>query len=88
MSTTLMTPEEVAESLHNRVSAFVIRRLVRKGEVACIKAGRGKVLFTDEQVKALLAHLTAPVRVRTTEPAQPEPNLGFRATGRSAASHR
>lgn len=79
---TFRSPEQVSEDL-GHISPHTIRRLVREGKIACTKLARGKFVFTDGQVDAMIAHLEAPAKT----PAKRGPSsLG--PTARSAASRR
>lgn len=63
---TLRTPEQVADDLgrdeagRHIASPFMIRRLVRDKKVACTKLARGRIVFTPQQVEAMLAQLVQP----------------------------
>jgi predicted site-specific integrase-resolvase len=84
MGERLRTPEEVAVDLGGHISPHTIRGHVRSGHLACIKAARGKYLFTDEQVQALLGYLERPAKA-STERATDSP---FGSTGRSKSTRR
>jgi hypothetical protein len=78
----LMTPEEVSASLDGRISAWTIKALVRKRKVACTRGPHRKVLFTEEQRRAILTHLTDDPAQETTAPG------AFKGTARSEAARR
>ncbi|QAY16153.1 helix-turn-helix DNA binding domain protein [Arthrobacter phage Sonali] len=79
----LRTPEEVAELLVH-ISPFTIRRMVQKKEIAYTPGARGKVLFSQAQINALLEHLAVPAGAPAPAPAEDEEDV-FKTSSRSKA---
>ena len=87
----LMTPEEAADQLRH-ITAYEIRGMARRGEIAYVKGSRNKVLLTAEQVEALVQGLiqspdAAKARGETVQPQAPRVSA-IRATPRSKAMRR
>lgn len=91
-SMTLRTPEQVAAHLgtddagEHLVSPFTIRRLVREKKVACTKLARGRVMFTEPQIAAMVAHLEQPIG--STTPGTISTANTFTPSARSRSSRR
>jgi predicted site-specific integrase-resolvase len=83
MGERLRTPEEVAEALGGHIPEYTIRGYVRAGHVQCIKGPRGKFLFADKHVAALMDYLEHPTPRKDARPASV-----FGATERSKAARR
>jgi predicted site-specific integrase-resolvase len=81
MGERLRTPEEVAEALGGHIPEYTIRGYVRAGHVQCIKGPRGKFLFADKHVAALMDYLENPRPVK-----EELPESVFGATKRSKAT--
>jgi len=57
----LYTVAEISEIL-GQISPATIRRLAKDGHVEWVEGSRNAILMTDEQIGALLRHLTHPRR--------------------------
>lgn len=83
MSLELYSPEEVSEMLRRKVSAWTIRKLAREKKIDHTRIERGKILFTEAQVKSFLESCTRPA---TAVIAVEESALAFQGTSRSRKS--
>lgn len=80
----LRTPEQVSDDLGGNLKVATIRRHCRERLIAYTGGDRGKYLFTDAQVAAMLAYMSKPPK--TVDP-RPRESV-FKSTPRSKASRR
>ena len=62
----LWSPEELEIAYDGRIKARRIRSLVAAGRVTCTRGRARRVLFTADQVPALLAAMSDPAPAQTT----------------------
>ncbi|MGV2855366.1 helix-turn-helix domain-containing protein [Glutamicibacter sp. AGC13] len=80
MNVALYSPEEVSVELRRKVSPWTIRKLAREKKIAHTRVERGKILFTEAQVKAFLESC---VRQADSAPEVEPEALAFQGTSRS-----
>lgn len=57
----LWTPEEIEDHYCGDINARRVRKLVAAGSIPCTRGAKRKVLFTEEQVRAVLAAMADPM---------------------------
>lgn len=80
MNLELYSPEEISEKLRRKISPWLIRKLAREKKIEHTRIERGKILFTEAQVKEFLESWSQPVAVA---PAVQSVGLAFSGTSRS-----
>jgi len=76
----LYSPEEISDKLRRKVSPWLIRKLAREKKIEHTRIDRGKILFTESQVKAFLDSCSRPAEAA---PAVEAVGLAFVGTSRS-----